>query len=104
LDKNYTILAVYLELKRAFETIDWKVLLEKLSKCGIRGIELQWFKSYLENRYQRILFNETCSEEVEISLGVPQGSAICSLLFILYISDLATVTEYCCANCLLTTR
>jgi hypothetical protein len=50
-------------LKKAFETIDHKVLLETLYKYGIQGIEIQWFKSYLENRYQRTLFNSSCSEE-----------------------------------------
>jgi hypothetical protein len=56
-------LSVYLDLKKAFETIDHKVLLETLYKYGIQGIEIQWFKSYLENRYQRTLFNSSCSEE-----------------------------------------
>jgi transposase len=82
LNKNDTILAVYLDLKRASERIDRKILLEELYKNGIRDIQLQWFKSYLEDRYQRTLFNESCSEEAEINLGEAQGSAIGHLIFI----------------------
>jgi exonuclease III len=98
LDEGRSVLAVYLDLKRAFETIDRKILLKKLHKYGIRGTELKWFESYLEGRYQRTLYNKNYSDEEEITLGVPQGSTLGPLLFILYVNDIVATIQHCTIN------
>lgn len=84
------IIAVFLDFKRAFETIDRRLLLAKLAKMGVTGIELSWFENYLSNRRQRTKFNDVVSSEREVRIGLPQGSAISPMLFILYINDIQT--------------
>lgn len=70
---------------------------KKLKWYGIKGIVLSWFKSYLENRSQRVKFNGILSDSIAMNLGVPQGSILgLFLLFLLYINDL---TKTVCDNC-----
>ena len=88
IDSGKTIIGVFLDLKRAFETIDRNILIEKLNKYGIREVEVKWFKSYLSERFQRVKINETFSEKVKVDLGVPQGSKLGVILFLLYINDI----------------
>jgi hypothetical protein len=76
IDEDKLVIAVFLDFKRAFETIDPKKLLEKMASYGIRGNELNWFKSFLGNRYQRTNFMNAWSELLANELGVPQGSII----------------------------
>ena len=82
-------LLVLLDLSSAFDTIDRKILLERLSsKFGFRGKFLNWFSSYLSGRSYRVMLNGTSSDKYELNFGVPQGSCLGPLLFILYASKL----------------
>ena len=93
--KKSKIIALFLDFKRAFETIERNILLNKLHKYGIIGTEYKWFESYLTNRKQRTKFNDKVSEYVNVDLGVPQGSILGALLFIIYINDIVNVLKKC---------
>jgi hypothetical protein len=95
LDKNKAVIAVFLDFKRAFETINRNLLLHKLEHYGCDPIVLSWFSSYLTNRFQQTKFNGVLSELLPIIFGVPQGSVLSCLLFIIFINDLINVLEFC---------
>jgi hypothetical protein len=98
IEKKKVILAVFLDLKRAFETIDRNILLRKLESYGIRGLVLKWFESFLTNRLQRTKFGDSYSETSHINIGVPQGSVLAPILFILYMNDIVTKIAHCNVN------
>ena len=93
LDKNKTPINFNLDLSKAFDTLDHSILIHKLKFYGIKGTALQLFQSYLSNRLQFVEYDDTMSDTLEISTGVPQGSVLGPLLFLIYINDIAKSSD-----------
>ena len=89
--KNNTITAgIFLDLSKAFDCINHTILINKLENHGIRGNCLKWFKNYLSNRLQYVTLNKINSKTIPIDTGIPQGTILGPLLFIIYMNDLKT--------------
>jgi len=93
LDDGNSVIGIYLDLTKAFDLVNHDILLYKLNHYGIRGQALKWFKNYLENRQQYTYVNNTYSKPSTLNIGVPQGSVLGPLLFIIYVNDVSATVE-----------
>ena len=91
INKGKLVGALFIDLSKAFDTIGHSILLNKLPASGIINKELMWFENYLFNRKHIVQYDETISEPQDIYCGVPQGSILGPLLFMLYFNDIEDV-------------
>ena len=94
LDNNYFASGVFIYLQKAFDRVDHNILLSKLYHYGIRGKANDWLRSYLTNRKQLVSINGFNSKELSMEFGVPQGSVLGPLLFLVYINGIHATLKY----------
>ena len=93
MDRKKIPFSIFLDLSKAFDKLNHVILSTKLRYYGKQGIVLNWFQSYLKKRSQYVQYNDTSSSIREIETGVPQGSILDPLLFIVYMNDIHTVSD-----------
>ena len=88
LDKKSIVGVAFLDLRKAFDSLDHHALLERLHQLGVGGTEINWFTSYLSDRYQRVKLHNAYSSWGLVNGGIPQGSALGPLLFLVYVNNM----------------
>ena len=94
-DVRMPTLAAYVDFRKAFDCVQHPILLNKLAELGVGNVMLKWVKSYLDNRKQRVFANNTYSQFQTITQGVPQGSVLGPLFYIIYANDLPKIVKNC---------
>ena len=93
LDRGNYAASVFLNFAKAFDMVNHQILLSKLENYGIRGPAKDWFESYLKSRHQIVKIGDTLSDKMQIACGVPQGSILGPILFLLYINDIKNASK-----------
>ena len=93
MDNKLFSCGIFIDLKKAFDTVDHSILLNKLNHYGVRGIVNDWFSSYLFKRTQTTVINSFISDKEIVPCGVPQGSVLSPLLFLIFINDLPNSSQ-----------
>jgi ribonuclease P/MRP protein subunit RPP40 len=93
LERGHYTVGIFLDFSKAFDTVNHEILIAKLDKYGIRGNAKKWITSYLNDRQQFCSYNNKKSTKLNINCGVPQGSILDPLLFIVYLNDLANISD-----------
>lgn len=93
LDNGQVVLGMFVDVSKAFDSIDHTILLRKLLHYGVRGVAYSWFENYLSNRRQFVQSNNVSSNLHHIQHGVPRGSILGPLLFLIYVNDLPSIAR-----------
>ena len=95
-DGGNCVCAAFLDLRKAFDSLDHSILLQRLQKLGVMGVELKWFANYLTNRMQRVKQKDRYSDWGLVLGGIPQGSALGPLLFLVYVNEMPLKVQHGC--------
>ena len=93
LDRSNIVVSLFIDLKKVFDTVHHRILLRKLYAYGIRSVLLKWFESYLTDRSQYVIYDGVRSETMVVECGVPQGSILGPLLFIISMNDICNISD-----------